>query len=226
MNPKIAVGIAAAGVILALAPVIAYIQSEIGGPLQQQFDTMIPGIQLHLLTALIGAAVTAGGLIMFVKAMRQQPLEYETEIPVPNQIQTAPATIGSKPKRMSFKGRKQDIQLIEKQIEELISSSPEDTMEVNKLTTKLNERKSRETKQEYKVTIVVRGTDEICRNCGFSNPIGAKVCSECGASLFTSREGEVACPVCGAPLSQAQKIGNNYVCQVCFSELQVENPFK
>ena len=230
LSPKIAVGVAVAGIVIALVPVIIYLKAEIGGPLQHQFDTMIPLIPLHLLTALVGAAVTVAGLLMFIKTMRSQPIEYEPRILTHNKI-PQPITYSMKPRRSTFKGKEQDIQLIERQLEEIISSPQSSKATVAEgYGESQNDKKIVEepsvSRPEYEITVIVRGNDEICRNCGSSNPIGARVCSECGAKLFVSREGEPSCPVCGAPLSQAQKIGDNYVCQVCFSELRVENPFK
>jgi len=238
-SSKIAVAVSFIGIAVAIIPVLLYIQSEIGGPLQRQFDTMIPMIPLHLLTAIIGSAITVSGLILFRQAIRSQPISPEVAqppvMPARHEVrQPEKAPVRREAGGMLLRGRREDVTLIEKQLEEMLSSeeTPDQisaslqapTIHAGEKRAKPRQSTLTATKQTGNIVVVVEGTDMVCRNCGSINPLGARICSECGSNLFTPpKEGEPICPVCNAPLSQAQRIGDNYVCQVCFSELKIES---
>lgn len=216
------------GVALALIPVTIYINAGLGSPLQRQLDTALPFMPLHLLTAIIGAAIAAPGMILFIKAMR----EYPTTTPAQTRIRTTyPPTKVSKP---IVRGKEKDVELIERQLEEMIRSEEFGKADFQKsslgkggseqhIQTTAGDAKAM-TSGDKSVSVITRGTDEVCRTCGSINPLGAKVCSDCGASLYTPKDGELTCPVCGAPLSDAKAVGDILVCQVCFSELKLEKP--
>ncbi|MDJ0270907.1 MAG: zinc ribbon domain-containing protein [Aigarchaeota archaeon] len=216
------------GVALALIPVTIYINAGLGSPLQRQLDTALPFMPLHLLTAIIGAAIAAPGMILFIKAMREYPA------PTPAQTGIRPTYPPTKVSKPIVRGKEKDVELIERQLEEMLRS--EEFGKTDSQKAPLREGGSEQHGQvatgnakstvsgDKGVSVITRGTDEVCRTCGSINPLGVKVCSECGASLYTSKDGEPTCPVCGAPLSDAKSVGDILVCQVCFSELKLGKP--
>lgn len=221
--------IACVGVILALLPVTIYIRSGIGSQLQHQFDTMIPIIPLHLLTAIVGAAITITALLFFIKSWRTYVEQQAFHRPSPPTV-SSPPPIGERTpihvREPVIEGSSKEVEALERELNEIIMrgvdvKTTQPTIKPTEMVATTREL-SKETKIGINIVVVVKGVDEVCRACGSVNPLGAKVCSECGEKLYIPKPGEPSCPVCGAPLSDAQQIGENYVCQVCFSELRLE----
>ena len=247
LNWKIALIIAFIGVALALIPVTIYIQAGIGSPLQHQFDTMIPVIPLHLLTAIIGAGISIGGILMFVKSWRAFVEQQAFHRPSPPPIVSGPRMVGEEiDERTPFiEGSGGEVERLERELNEIIMHDTsttdrggEDTEPMQTIhqtnvgvseqipTHSVSDRVIEEPETGVGVVVVVQGVDEVCRSCGAVNPLGAKVCNECGEKMYIPKPDEPACPVCGAPLSEAQQIGENYICQVCFSELRLEKSLR
>ncbi len=207
------------GVAIALAPAIYYITLPLGSPARAFFDTTVLGLSYLLYLTILGSAVTAVGLFLFIKAARasEAVISPRTEVRGPVQI-SRPRTIKS---RRSFalkpeESQEEIVREIEREIEAIVSSGEEAEGETE--GTEVEE----EIEEEAGIEVVTRGTDMVCPHCGTVNPLGSTKCSKCKKSLFRIKKGEPACPVCGAPLKLAKKISDElFVCGLCFSELRI-----
>jgi len=218
VNPKVGIAVGAAGVAIVLLPVlILFITGGYDSPIQRFYDTPIaPGLPMGLLVTAAGAAVAAVGLLLFVKGMRAPPT-YSPAEPV---------------RRSVRRGR--DVNWLEKIEGELETMVEEEKPAVEVRTVKPKPSPMKqvganvvrradvpEGKPGGRYTIVSKGLDMVCRTCGASNEIGAKVCGQCGAKLYEPDSKAPSCPVCGAPIDETFKVGDNIVCGVCFSELRI-----
>ncbi|MEM4574075.1 MAG: zinc ribbon domain-containing protein [Candidatus Caldarchaeum sp.] len=214
VNPKIGILLGAVGVLVVLLPIVAlFLTGGYNSPIQQFYDRpLAPGLPAGLILTLAGAAITAVGLVLFVRGMRT----------------LSPYSSPLGPPRISRRSEKSPEELEE--IEREISSFLDDnrpTMEIRTMLPRPRQQsvgqqavvaKSKTT--EPKLIVVTRGVDMVCKSCGAVNPIGSKICSACSAELFKPDPKATVCPVCGAPLDESYKIGENIVCGLCFSELK------
>jgi len=235
---KAALTLSVAGVALALIPTALYIYSGIGSPLQAQLDAPVAGVPLLLFLTGVGVALTLPGILLFVRAMRQ-PLP---ATPPPARARRAPSM-----SRPVLRGTEENVETIERHLDQMLretgSGEPSKAAPVARPETSPKPPTARGAKREpvrqspverpeekpvvptqgrQLFVVLNRGTETVCRECGGLNPLGANVCAECGAVMFKREEGELSCPVCGAPMKNALKVGENMVCQLCFSELKAE----
>ncbi|MEM4288554.1 MAG: zinc ribbon domain-containing protein [Candidatus Caldarchaeum sp.] len=222
VNPKVGIALGVVGVLVVLLPIVAlFLTGGYDSPIQRFYDNpLAPGLPIGLVVTAVGAAVTVAGLLIFVKGMRSAPI-YPSQPPSPVR----------RPLRQAPRARN-ELDMIEKELESMISEE-RPSIEVRTVTPPKPriEQKPAGTEQELqtgpvaaKVVVVTRGVDEVCKTCGAVNVLGAKVCSQCGAELYKPDPKAIPCPVCGAPLDESMKIGENIVCTVCFSELRLASP--
>ena len=72
-----------------------------------------------------------------------------------------------------------------------------------------------------RIEVITKSEDMVCRECGYLNPVDARVCAACGKRPYLDGPG-AKCPICKAPLVYATSLDKDRVlCGVCFSELQI-----
>ncbi|MEM2225169.1 MAG: zinc ribbon domain-containing protein [Candidatus Caldarchaeum sp.] len=222
VNPKIGIALGVLGVVFVLLPIVAlFLTGGYDSPIQRFYDNpLAPGLPTGLVVTAAGAAVTAAGLLIFVKGMRATP-EYSPP----------PITPVRRPLRQSMRNQN-EMNMIEKELESMLSEeSP--VIEVRTVTYPESRPGQKPPSMEQpvqtkpaadRVVVVTRGVDEVCKTCGALNVLGAKMCSQCGAELYKPDPKAIQCPVCGAPIDESMKVGENIVCTVCFSELRLASP--
>jgi ribosomal protein L40E len=220
VNPKVGIALGAAGVAVVLLPVLAlFFMGGYNSPIQRFYDTpLAPGFPMGLMVTAVGAAVAAVGLLLFVRGMRSMP----TYSPAP--------TVVRRPVRRG--GEVSGLEKIEDELEAMFREE-RPAVEVRTVQPKPRQEKKLEAggtpradvKPEAEPAgtyiVVSKGVDMVCRTCGASNEIGARVCGQCGAKLYEPDSKTTPCPVCGAPVDETFKVGENIVCGVCFSELRL-----
>lgn len=218
-NPKIGIVMGFAGVIMVLLPILVlFVTGGYESPVQQIYDTPIaPGLPAGLIITAFGASITAVGLIIYVRGMRNLS-------PYPS-----PVT----PYRKEFRKRANSEVVLE-EIEREISTILDEkgpTMEIRTASPpKASQARVEQTTVVAKskttskiLSVVTRGIDMVCKSCGSVNPLGSKICASCGVELFEPNPKALQCPVCNAPVDDSYRIGENIVCSVCFSELKYED---
>jgi len=210
------------GVAVALAPALYYLTLPLGSPTRAFFDTKVLGIPYILYLAILGAAITAGGLFLFIKAARSaesaitsRPVVREpVHLSRPRPVRRA-VTVERRDE-----GQEEIVREIEREIEEIVKSGEE--VEEDREPEEAVEEEELEEEAEEVIEVVTRGTDMVCPHCGALNPLGSTKCSKCKKPLFKVKKGEPTCPVCGAPLRLAKRITDElFVCGLCFSELRI-----
>ncbi|MEM1975015.1 MAG: hypothetical protein QW074_02875, partial [Candidatus Caldarchaeum sp.] len=75
VNPRLGIILGAIGVIVVLLPILAlFITGGYNSPIQRFYDSSLaPGLPMGILVTAAGAAVTAVGLLIFIKGMREGP---------------------------------------------------------------------------------------------------------------------------------------------------------
>jgi len=210
------------GVALVLGSTLYYITLPAGAPVKEFFDTTFLGLPYLLYFAIIGSAITAVGLVVFIKASRSVEAVAQPGIMV-RQRATA-ARIRTVRPRERMRPRIEGggiVEEIEREIEEIVKSS-EEIIEETEAKEEVIEEGEEKPEEAVEVEVVTKGTDMVCPNCGAINPLGSKKCSKCKKPLFKAEKGEPTCPVCGAPLKLAKRISDElFVCGLCFSELKI-----
>lgn len=215
VNPRLGIILGAVGVVVVLLPILVlFITGGYDSPIQRFYDSpLAPGLPMGVLVTAAGAAVTAVGLLIFIRGMRAGPTYPAAPPPIRRPL--------SRPRQEN-----RELEQIEQEISNLLDSQP--AMEIRTVTqpppkrAPAKQQAVAEQTAEKKggMVVVTRGVDMVCQSCGAVNPLGSKVCSSCGAQLFQPDPKAQPCPVCGAPLDETYKIGENIVCKICFSELK------
>ena len=211
------------GVAVAFVPSIYYLTLSVGSPMRKFLTQHILALPLILYFTIAGGAITALGLLLFVRAARA-PIEaqassivrrpYHVPGPAPPPRPAQPARRAARSPRKPRRREAREIAAeIEREIEEIVQSGAVEGVE---------EAGVEELEEEPLIKVVTRGQDMVCPNCGELNKLGSKKCSKCKKPLYELEEGEPTCPVCGAPLRSARKITEDrFVCGLCFSELVI-----
>lgn len=211
------------GIAIALIPTVLYIAySQELGFLKMLETEFVSGIPIYLGLSFVGLIVTLIGLITFVKSLKrvQEPrAPYVRARPAPGIVTPTVARPTQARKTTTqqppVKHIEEVVESIEKELEEVIAKAsveqptppPTPQQEVPQRTT---------------IKVITMCTEEVCPSCGAINPLGQKVCTECGADIYVEDPSLPSCPVCGAPLKNPQKLTDKiYVCKVCFSELEI-----
>ncbi|MEM4495534.1 MAG: zinc ribbon domain-containing protein [Candidatus Caldarchaeum sp.] len=216
VNPRLGIILGAAGVAIVLLPLLVlFVTGGYDSPIQRFYDApLAPGLPMGILVSAAGAALTAVGLLLFIKGMREGP--------------AYPAATPAIRRPFSrHREENRELEQIEREISNLIDSQP--AMEIRTVQRPPPKRApvrqkpaAVEAKQkEEGIVVVTRGVDMVCQSCGAVNPLGSRVCASCGGQLYQPDEKAQPCPVCGAPLDETYKIGENLVCKICFSELKL-----
>jgi ribosomal protein L40E len=219
----LALGIAGVGVIL--TPVVLFMVSGYGSPVQKFLDSQfVQGLPMGIVLSAGGAAVSALGVLLFIKGMRSVGA-------------TPPLTMVSRPSRPLPQQPSQATDDLEIEIERLIKDELEPRVEVRTPqprhqsktgmgsrppTQQVMEQPQQTHRAVPAVEVVSRGFDMVCKSCGAVNPLEQTTCGECGGRLFEPNPKLPACPVCGAPLEGEHRVGERVVCTVCFSELKLQ----
>lgn len=219
------IALCALGILSALMPVSLYIMY---GQELSIFKTLeleiLPGTPIYLLSAFIGLVLTIVGIVLFMRSMRMEAGPPKPQIPqrVPRQ---APIT---RPREVVQTGRQATRPKVEP-VEELVKSIEK---EVGGLLRSAGEVEAKEPKRvpveksSTEIKVITSGFDEVCPSCGAINPLGQKVCQQCGSTIYVEDPSLPSCPVCGAPLKNPTKLSDNvYVCGICFSELEIPEEF-
>ncbi|MCS6783655.1 MAG: zinc ribbon domain-containing protein [Candidatus Caldarchaeum sp.] len=219
VNPKIGIAIGVAGVTIVLLPILAlFLTGGYDSPIQKIYDTpLAPGFSAGILITAAGAATTAIGLLLFVRGMRTLS---------PYSPPVAPVRRPLKRENSS----NSELEEIEREISSMLDEKGP-AMEIRTVPPRPARQTAREqqtvvaqpSSNSKTLAVVTKGVDMVCKSCGAVNPIGSKICGSCGAELFEPNPKAVACPVCGAPVDESYKIGENIVCGICFSELKYES---
>ena len=218
------------GVAVTIGLTIYYLSLPLQAPLRLFLDTTEMGIPYLVYFVILGAAISAFGMMIYIKAVRtgvtisahpRYPAQPRTRVlrrPSPVRRPTPRPTAAPRSSNV--------VEEIEKEIEEIIRSQepvaekPEAEEEAVQPPAEAAEEKVR---KRSLVEVVSRASDMVCPHCGSINPLGSTKCSSCGKPLFKPEEPSKSCPVCGAPLRLAQRISNGlFVCGICFSELRID----
>jgi len=203
------------GVAIAIAPISYFLTLSMGDPMRQFLTQPILALPLILYFTIAGGAVTAFGLILFIKAARAPPEVSSPSIvrrPVVAQEYLAPQPPRriERPIHASRKRPGEIVAEIEREIEEIVQSEE----------VKAEEEVVEEKKPE--IEVITRGQDIVCPNCGELNKLGSTECVRCKKPFYKLEKEEPTCPVCGAPLRMSRKISDErFVCGLCFSELKI-----
>ncbi|MEM0443301.1 MAG: zinc ribbon domain-containing protein [Candidatus Caldarchaeum sp.] len=215
---KIGLALGAIGVAVVLLPVLLlFITGGFDSPIQKLYDTpLAPGLPFGIIITAAGGVVSCVGLLLFIKGMRAPP-DYSRPPPAPRRpLKRAPPP--------------SDLAVVERELEAMLSED-KPAIEVRTVEPRRiqNQQAAAQVQVEEakpmasaeRVKVVTRGVDEVCKTCGALNVLGARVCSQCGGELYKPDPKALPCPVCGAPVDESMKIGENVVCTVCFSELRI-----
>ncbi|MCS7129063.1 MAG: zinc ribbon domain-containing protein [Candidatus Caldarchaeum sp.] len=216
-NPKVGVVLGVLGVVIVLLPILLlFVTGGLESPIQRLYDTqLMPGLPMGVIITAVGGVVSVVGLVLFVRGMRAPP-DYTHTPSVPR-----------RPYGMSTASN--DLRSVEKELEEILEEE-KPVIEVRTVQPRSQQQPQPQPKQtpptqpqasNRMITVVTQGVDEVCKTCGALNVLGAKMCSQCGGELYKPDPKALPCPVCGAPLDETMKVGDNIVCTVCFSELRV-----
>lgn len=221
------------GVAVILAPVALFMITGYGSPVQRLLDSQLaPGLPMGILLSAVGAAISAVGMIIFVRGMRaigasppltvyNRPFRPQPQPPTGSELDKIEEEIErlleeemprSEP-RIEVRTPQPPQQAVAQTAETSIKPSPP-TMQVPKPPPAKGGEKPM-------VEVVSKGLDMVCRSCGAVNPLGQSVCVSCGGKIFEPNPKLPACPVCGAPLEGEYKVGDRMICTVCFSELRI-----
>ncbi len=237
MTPLMILGIALslAGVAIAIGITFYYISLPVQSSLRLFFDTTEMGIPYLVYFVILGAAISAFGLMIYIKSVRTgitvpaAPRYHRAPSPVlrrpqPPRVVRPPARQPTPPT-----GATSVVEEIEKEIEAIIKSEqPQERVTQQPIPQQAEpsvEQQPEQVQEEQPslVEVVSKASDMVCPHCGSINPLGSTKCSSCGKPLFEPTEPSKSCPVCGAPLTLAQRISENlFVCGVCFSELRID----
>ncbi|MDW8084208.1 MAG: hypothetical protein RMI49_03300 [Candidatus Caldarchaeum sp.] len=219
VNPKVGIAVGAAGVLIVLLPIIAlFLTGGFDSPIQRFYDTQLaPGLPAGVIITAAGAAITAVGLIVFVKGMRSLSPYSSPITPF-----RGPSKRESRPSA--------ELEEIEREISSILDEKGP-AMEIRTVSPMPTRQAAVEQKPvapksnpgAKTLIVVTKGIDMVCKSCGAVNPIGSRVCASCGVGLFEPNPKAESCPVCGAPVDESYKIGENIVCGICFSELKYES---
>ncbi len=200
------------GALIALIPIIYFITLPLESPTRGILTQQIMGLSLMLYFTIMGAVVTAIGLLIFMRAARAPPeVAYPSTLPIRSvpRERAAPPTIASAPPD-------ELVTEIEREIEKIVQLE-EPEAEV----TPAQERAAEE-KPVIEAQVVNKGQDMVCPHCGELNPLKSTRCVKCKKPLYEAKEGEPRCPVCDAPLRLSQRISEDlFTCGLCFSELRI-----
>lgn len=233
MTPLMIAGIilSAAGVALALGVTAYYLSLPLNDPVHIFFDTLDMGIPYLVYFVILGASISALGLMTYIKAVRigvtvttghhYAPSPLVTRRPPPPRPRPRPSRPGP-----VETGRVDVVEEIEKEIEEIISSEalPPTTHPPEEARPAAPPPPPTKKVERRLVEIVSKASDMVCPHCGSLNPLGSTKCQGCGRQLFTPEPPSRSCPICGAPLTLSQRIsGDLFVCGICFSELRIHS---
>ncbi|PUA31998.1 MAG: hypothetical protein B9J98_04985 [Candidatus Terraquivivens tikiterensis] len=214
---KASIALCVAGIAVALVPTVLYIAySQELSFLKMLEVEVVSGIPVYLGLSFLGVILTIVGLVTFVRAIRREQgpsLPYAGARPMPTAV--------SRPTQVRRPSAQQ--QPTTKSLDELVSSIEKELEEVvQKASVEHPSPQVQPQRPATAIKVVTMGMDEVCPSCGAVNPLGQKVCAECGADIYVEDPNLPACPVCGAPLKSPHKISDKvYVCRVCFSELEI-----
>lgn len=220
------------GVAVILAPVALFMVTGYGSPIQRLLDSeLAPGLPMGILLSACGAAISAVGVIVFIRGIRAIGAS------PPLAIYNRPARARPQPTRGS------ELDEIEVEIERLLRDempgseprvevrTPQPPQQEVSPPVKTSTRPAAATQQIPKppapddkkpmVEVISRGLDMVCRTCGAVNPLGQSSCVSCGGRIFEPNPKLPACPVCGAPLEGEYKVDDKMICTICFSELRI-----
>jgi len=212
------------GVAIAFVPSIYFLTLSIGSPMRKFLTQQIFMLPLILYFTIAGGAVTVLGLFMFIKAARSPPelqtssivrRPYTASRPAPPPPPSRAAQPTRRAARRPLKPERREegeiVAEIEREIEEIVQSEGAAV------------KQAEEVEEKPLITVITRGQDMVCPNCGELNELGSERCSKCKKPLYKKpREGEPTCPVCGASLRSARRITEDrFVCGLCFSELLI-----
>jgi len=231
MTPKMLVGalLSFLGVAITIGLTAYYLSLPLKDPLRLFFDATEMGIPYLVYFVILGASISAFGLMLYVKAVRTSVTittrpHYATPpravaLGRPSPPRRAPTARPTAPVRSSSV-----VEEIEKEIEEIIRSQEPEIREPTPPEAKPAPSPEKvEAEERALVEVVSRAADTVCPHCGSINPLGSIKCSSCGKPLFKPEEPSKSCPVCGAPLKLAQRISDIlFVCGICFSELRID----
>jgi len=212
------------GVAIAIAPISYFLTLSTGDPMRQFLTQPILALPLILYFTIAGGAVTAFGLILFIKAARAPP-----EVSSPSIVRRPivaqefpppqPPRRIERPIHTSRKRPGEIVAEIEREIEEIVQSEGVKAEEEEKEEV-VGEEVVEEKKPE--IEVITRGQDIVCPNCGELNKLGSTKCVKCKKPFYKLEKEEPTCPVCGAPLRMSKRISDErFVCGLCFSELKI-----
>ncbi len=208
VSMRLGAAVSLTGVLVALIPAIYFITLPFDSPTREFFTQQMLGLPMILYFTFLGAVITAVGLILFIKAARA-PLETA----YPSVVRRSQAIRARRPVESRMMKARPTISEeggivaeIEREIERIVQS----------------EGPPAEAAEKPPVEVVTTGQDMVCPHCGALNPLNSTKCSKCKKKLYELREGELTCPVCGAPLRLSKKITEDlFACGLCFSELRI-----
>ncbi len=242
MTPLMILGIALslAGVAIAIGITFYYISLPVQSSIRLFLDTTEMGIPYLVYFVILGAAISAFGLMIYIKSVRTgitvsaAPRYQRAPSPILRRPQPPRMTRPPTPQPQQSPNTTNVVEEIEKEIEEIIKSEHPPAQRMMHQETRVAEPKveqpqpvshpeQAQEEQPTLVEIVSKASDMVCPHCGSINPLGSTKCSSCGKPLFEAVEPSKSCPVCGAPLTLAQRISENlFVCGICFSELRID----
>lgn len=221
---KASVALCFVGVAVALIPTILYIAyaQELSSLKILEIE-FVSGIPIYLLFSFAGIVITLVGLVMLVRSVRHA-LELTTPRartrPTPRAVTPTvvrPAQAIGPTTQQPIRRVEEVVKSIEKELEEVITKTTAE-QHVHPPAPQ----QEAPPPQKISIKVITAGGDEVCPSCGAINPLGQKVCVECGANIYVEDPSLPACPVCGAPLKDPQKLTDKiYVCRICFSELEI-----
>ena len=236
MTPLMILGMALslAGVALAIGITFYYISLPVQSSLRLFFDTTEMGIPYLVYFVILGAAISAFGLMIYIRSTRTgitvtaSPRYHAAPRPVLRRPSTPRAVQPPTQLKQPQSRATNVVEEIEKEIEEIIRSehppAPQAPQQAVQPTSGMEEAQPEQAKpQPALVEVVSKASDMVCPHCGSINPLGSTKCSSCGKPLFEMVEPSRSCPVCGAPLNLTQRISESlFVCGICFSELRID----
>lgn len=231
MTPLMLAGILISflGVAITIGLTIYYLSLPIQAPLRLFLDTTEIGIPYLVYFVILGAAISAFGMMIYIKGVRTGvTISAHLHSTQPRARAHRRHALVRQPTLRPIAAPRSSnvVEEIEKEIEEIIRSQEpvaEKTEAREEAAQPPAEAVEEKVKERPLVEVVSRVSDMVCPHCGSLNPLGSTKCSSCGKPLFKPEEPSKSCPVCGAPLQLAQRISNGlFVCGICFSELRID----